>query len=93
MSSIIRDEKITTTEVKARAIRPQIEKLITKAKLATLGGKKAVVSSLYNNKVLAKKLCDDIAPRYADRKGGYTRITKLLPRKSDGSKMAVIELV
>ena len=93
MSAIIKDEKIVTTETKARAIRPQIEKLITKAKKNALSDKKALVSELYNNQVLAKKLWSEIAPRYAKRNGGYTRIIKLLPRKSDGSKMAVIELV
>ncbi len=91
--SLVRHGKITTTEPKARELRPLMEKFVTRAKINTTANKRLVLSRLYNSKIAMKKLFDEIAPKYADRKGGYTRITKLPPRKSDASKMAVIEFV
>jgi large subunit ribosomal protein L17 len=90
--SLIRDEKIQTTEAKAKEIRPFIEKLLTKSKKPTLATRKLVTERL-NGVRPAKKLIDEIAPRYAKRAGGYTRIIKLAPRHGDASKMAVIEFV
>ena len=92
LNLIIR-EKIKTTEPKAKELRPFIEKIVTHAKINTLASKKLVVSKLSNRKKEVKKLFDIIAPRYVDKKGGYTRIIKMGIRKSDGAKMAVIEFV
>ena len=91
--SLINEERITTTEAKAKELRPFIEKLVTKAKEDTLNAKRVVVSRLMNRRPEAKKLTDTIAPRYAERAGGYTRILKLPRRLGDGSKMALIEFV
>ena len=91
-------ERITTTEAKARAIRADAEKLITKAKRGLADGgdrvhaQRGVVSYL-NDKTVAKKLFDELAPRYSERNGGYTRIVKLGKRRGDAADMAVIELV
>ena len=90
--------RITTTEAKARALRPVAERLITKAKKAELG----TVESLHNRRLVLRTVRDkgvvhtlftEIAPRFSERPGGYTRITKIGPRKGDNAPMAVIELV
>lgn len=91
-------ERITTTEAKARAIRADAEKLITKAKHGLSGkvdrvhAQRQVVAYL-NDKTVTKKLFDELAPRYLERNGGYTRILKLGKRFGDAADMAVIELV
>ena len=92
LNLIIR-EKMKTTEPKAKELRPFVEKLVTRAKSSTLANKKFVVSKLSNRKKEVKKLFDVIAPRYADKKGGYIRIIKAGVRKSDGAKLAIIEFV
>ena len=84
--------KITTTEAKAKEVRPFAEELITIAKAGDLSSKRLVASRLANNGIV-KKLVDNIAPEYKERSGGYTRIIKLERRLTDGSKMALIELV
>ena len=84
--------KITTTEAKAKEVRPFAEKLITNAKGAGLANRRLVSGRLANN-VITGKLVDVIAKKYADRKGGYIRIIKMNRRPSDASKMAVVELV
>ncbi len=84
--------KITTTEAKAKEVRPYAEELITIARAGDLASKRLIASRLSNNPI-GKKLTDKIAPLYKERKGGYTRITKLPRRVSDSSKMAIIELV
>lgn len=91
-------ERIETTEAKARAIRADAEKLITKAKRGLADGGNRVhaqrqIVSYLNDKDVAKKVFDELAPRYSDRNGGYTRIVKLGQRRGDAAKMAVIELV
>lgn len=86
-------EKIKTTEARAKELRPYIEKLITKAKAGDLAARRLIRSRLGNQETLANKLVDEIAPKYADRAGGYTRITKLPPRQGDASPMAIIEFV
>jgi large subunit ribosomal protein L17 len=92
-ASLISYERILTTEAKAKELRPKVEKLITKAKNPTLANRRLLLSGFYNNTEIVNKLIDSVAPRYKDVNGGYTRITKITPRKGDGSKMAVIELL
>ncbi|MFN8193354.1 MAG: 50S ribosomal protein L17 [Nocardioidaceae bacterium] len=92
---------ITTTEARARMLRPYAEKLITKAKKGGLHNRRQVESVLYKKDVgvprhdntVAHRLFTEIAPMFADRPGGYTRITKIGPRKGDNAPLAVIELV
>jgi len=91
--SLVRDEKIMTTEAKAKELRPIIEKLITKARNATLANRRLIITRLGNQETTAKKLIDVIAPKYIDQAGGYTRITKLPPRQGDASPRAIIEFV
>lgn len=92
-ASLIEHGRIMTTEAKAKELRPSIEKMITKAKNPTLSNRRLLLSSLYNNTDVVEKLIATVAPRYSERAGGYTRITKLALRKGDASKMAVIEFV
>jgi len=84
-------EKIRLTEAKAKEISIFAEKLIQKAKIGDLHSKKLLARKFSKN--IVKKLVNEIAPRYKERKGGYTRIIKLGPRKSDGAKMSIIELL
>ena len=93
VASLIERGRIMTTEAKAKELRPKMEKMITKAKNPTLANRRLLLAGLYNNAQVVEKLVADIAPKYAERAGGYTRITKLTPRKGDGSPMAVIEFV
>ncbi len=89
--SLILHQKIETTEVKARELRPFVEKLITKGKNQTVANRRAVAIKVGSK--AAKILVDTLSKKYIDRKGGYTRITKTKRRMSDGSKMAIIEFV
>ncbi len=92
-------ERIRTTKAKASAVRGSAEKMITMAKRGNeAGGSKAVharrtVTGRLNNPEAVMKLFDDIAPRYVDRPGGYTRILKLGPRQGDAAEMVLLELV
>ena len=91
-TSLFEHGRITTTEAKARVLRPVAERLITKAKKGDLHNRRLVLSTI-RDKGVVHTLFEEIAPRYADRPGGYTRITKVGPRKGDNAPMAVIELV
>ncbi len=84
--------RITTTEAKARTLRPYAEKLITKAKRGDLHNRREVLKTI-RDKAVVHVLFTEIAPTFAERPGGYTRITKIGPRKGDNAPMAVIELV
>ena len=84
--------RITTTEAKARRLRPLAERLITKAKRGDLHARRQVLSVI-RDKTVVHELFTEIGPRYENRHGGYTRITKVGPRKGDNAPMAVIELV
>jgi large subunit ribosomal protein L17 len=84
--------RITTTEARARRLRPVAERLITFAKRGDLHARRQVLT-VVTDKTVVKSLFDDIGPSYATRHGGYTRITKIGPRKGDNAPMAVIELV
>ena len=90
---IIDHERIQTTEAKAKAVKPEIEKLITLAKRGDMHARRKAMSRLGQDKFVTYKLFEEIAPRYADREGGYCRILKLGPRKSDATEMALLELV
>ncbi len=85
-------EKVTTTAARAKALRPLAEKLITKARNGDLHSRRVVLKTITDKSAVAK-LFEEVAPRYADTPGGYTRITKLGPRRGDGAEEAVIELV
>ncbi len=86
-------EKIKTTLPKAKELRPFIEKLLTHAKKDTLANRRLIMSKLGGHSREVKKLFEVIAPKYTDKKGGYTRVLKLGTRKSDASPMAIIEFV
>ena len=92
VASLIAAEALVTTEAKAKALRPVAERVITKAKKGGLHRHRQVVSFI-GDKEMAHKLFTDIATRYEDRPGGYTRILKLGPRHGDNAPMARIELV
>ncbi len=89
--NLFRDEKIKTTEAKAKELRPYAEKIITKGVKGDLANRKLVISKV--GVVATKKVFDKIAPKYKGRAGGYTRIVKLPRRKGDAAKMAIIEFV
>jgi large subunit ribosomal protein L17 len=91
-TSLFEHGRITTTEAKARVLRPVAEKLITKAKKGDLHNRRQVLATI-RDKGVVHSLFEEIAPRFAERPGGYTRITKIGPRKGDNAPMAVIELV
>ena len=90
---IIEHERIKTTEAKAKAVKPEIEKLITLAKRGDLHARRQALSTLSQDKFAVHKLFTEVGSRYAERPGGYTRILKLGPRRSDSTEMVFIELV
>src|SRR3981189_1913103 len=90
---IIEHERIETSEAKAKAVKPEIEKLITLATRGGLHARRQALATLAQDKFAVHKLFEDVAPRYAERPGGYTRILKLGPRRSDATEMVLIELV
>ena len=92
VTDLLRHEAIVTTEAKAKTIRPVAEKMITLGKRGGLHARRQAGAVLTDRKVL-RTLFDEIAPRFAERQGGYTRIIKLGPRRGDGAQMAHIELV
>jgi large subunit ribosomal protein L17 len=91
-TSLFKHGRITTTEVKAKRLRPLAEQLITKAKRGDLHSRRRVLT-VVRDKDVVYALFDQIAPRFANRPGGYTRIVKTGPRKGDAAPMAIIELV
>ena len=92
VASLIAAEAIVTTEAKAKALRPIAERMVTKAKKGGVSRQRDVVSFI-GDKGMAHDLFSEIAPRYEDRQGGYTRILKLGPRHGDNAPMAKIEFV
>ena len=90
---IIQHERIKTTEAKAKAVKPEVEQLITLAKRGDLHARRQALATLHNDKFIVHKLFEEVAPRYVERPGGYTRIVKLGPRKSDSTEMVFLELV
>jgi len=99
ITELFRHERIQTTQAKAQAIRGQAEKLITLAKRGNAAGEAVAVNARrraaagLNDAEIVKKLFDDIAPRYSERNGGYTRMLKLGPRLGDAAEMVLLELV
>lgn len=91
-AALFREERVRTTQVKAKRLRPVAERLITWGKEGTIHARRQALSVIEDRDVV-HKLFAEIAPRYTDRNGGYTRILKLGPRKGDAAPMAVIELV
>ena len=92
VASLIAAERLVTTEAKAKALRPVAEKMVTKAKKGGVEHQRQVVAFI-RDKDMAHKLFSEIAPRYEERSGGYTRILKLGPRHGDNAPMARIEFV
>lgn len=91
--AVLRYEKVNTTEAKAKEIRPQVERMITLAKRGDLAARRTVISELPNEPLVIRKLFDEIAPKYADRTSGYTRLTKIGQRAGDAAPIVQIELV
>ena len=89
---LLENGKIETTVTRAKEVRAMTEKMITIAKAGDLHSKRQVYSYITKESV-AKKVMDEIAPKYADRNGGYTRIIKIGPRRGDAAEMAIIELI
>ena len=90
---VIEHERIKTTEAKAKAVKPELEKLITLAKRGDLHARRQALAALGQDKFAVYKLFEEVAPRYSAREGGYTRILKLGPRRSDSTEMVLLELV
>jgi large subunit ribosomal protein L17 len=90
---VIEHERIKTSQAKAKAAKPEVEKLITLAKRGDLHARRQALSELGQDRFVVHKLFEEIAPRYAERPGGYTRIVKLGPRRSDSTEMVFLELV
>jgi large subunit ribosomal protein L17 len=99
VTEFFRHERIKTTKTKAAAIRDEAERLITRAKVGVAAGESRAVAARrlaaarLNDPTVVKKLFDEIAPRYASRPGGYTRVVKLGPRHGDAAEMVYLELV
>jgi large subunit ribosomal protein L17 len=91
--SILRYERVQTTEAKAKEVRGQVERMITLAKRGDLAARRAVVAEFPNEPLVVTKLFDEIAPKYADRTSGFTRIVHLGQRMGDSAQLVQIELV
>jgi large subunit ribosomal protein L17 len=91
--SILRYERVQTTEAKAKEVRGRVERMITLAKRGDLASRRAVRSEFPNEPLVITKLFDEIAPKYADRSSGFTRIVRIGPRKGDAAEIVQIELV
>ncbi|NLY66308.1 MAG: 50S ribosomal protein L17 [Tissierellia bacterium] len=92
VTSLLRDGRIETTLAKAKETKRMADKMITLGKRGDLHARRQALAYIYDEDVV-KKLFDEIAPKYAERNGGYTRVLKLGPRRGDGAEMAIIELV
>jgi len=90
---LIEHERIQTSQAKAKAVKPEVEKLITLAKRGDLHARRQALSTLHNDKCIVHKLFDEVAPRYTDRPGGYTRIVKFVFRRTASTEMVYLELV
>lgn len=91
--SVLRYERVQTTEAKAKEIRPQVERMISLAKRGDLAARRAVIAALPNEPLVVDKLFDEIAPKYADRQSGFTRIVHIGQRRGDAAEIVQLELV
>ena len=91
--SVILHTRVQTTEARAKSIRPYLEKIVTKAAVNDLPTRRLLLSRFNNDAAVVKKLLEDLGPKYKDRNGGYTRITKVESRPGSGRTVAVIEFV
>lgn len=91
--SVLRYERVKTTEAKAKEIQGHVEKMITLAKRGDLAARRSVVAQFPNEPLVVDKLFDEIAPKYADRTSGFTRIVKIGQRSGDAAEIVQIELV
>jgi len=92
VTSFLREERVETTEAKAKELRRAAEKMITLGKRGDLHARRQALAFI-NDEDVVKKLFDDIAPRYKDRHGGYTRMVRIGPRRGDAAPMVLVELV
>jgi large subunit ribosomal protein L17 len=90
---VIAHERIKTSQAKAKAVKPELERLITLAKRGDLHARRQALKALGQDKFTVHKLFAEVGPRYGERQGGYTRIVKLGPRRSDSTEMVFLELV
>ena len=90
---VIMNGKIETTETRAKEVRKFVDKMITYGKDGSLVSRRKALAFLHNDNVAVKKIFDELAPRYANRNGGYTRILKLTERRGDDALMVILELV
>ena len=91
--SVIINERIETTETRAKEVRKFVDKMISYGKDGSLVARRKALAFLHNDNTVVKKVFDDLAPRYANRNGGYTRIIKLTERRGDDALMVILELV
>ncbi|MBL7119915.1 MAG: 50S ribosomal protein L17 [Dehalococcoidia bacterium] len=91
-ADLLRHERVVTTEAKAKEVRSMAEKVVTLGKAGTLHARRQALSMISDKKVI-DKVFGELAPRYVDRNGGYTRVLKMGPRPGDGAPMALLELV
>ena len=91
--SVIMNEKIETTETRAKEVRKFVDKMITYGKDGSLVSRRKALAFLHNDSKVVDKIFNELAPRYAERNGGYTRILKLTERRGDDALMVILELV
>ena len=90
---LIENEKIVTTETRAKEVRKRFDKMVTYGKKGTLVSRRLALAFLHNDEACVNKVFNELAPRYKDRNGGYTRIIKLTERKGDSALTVILELV
>lgn len=90
---LIENEKIVTTETRAKEVRKSFDKMVTYGKKGTLVSRRLALAFLHNDEACVNKIFNELAPRYKDRNGGYTRIIKLTERKGDSALTVILELV
>ena len=93
VKDVIMNERITTTETRAKEVRKFVDKMITYGKNGSLVSRRQALAFLQNDTEAVKKVFDELAPRYKDRNGGYTRILKVTERRGDDALMVILELV
>ena len=90
---LIENERIVTTETRAKEVRKSFDKMVTYGKKGTLVSRRKALAFLHNDTKSVDKICNELAPRYKDRKGGYTRMIKMTERKGDNALQVILELV